>query len=332
MDLDPEEANLQIILNLNKNYVITNNINSISDSNENFCCFTSGGIEYLVWATTDHNLEIFDLKHHHMIKECKNAHSDWINSCHHFFDNKLKKDLLITSSDDKTIKLWSFEDMKTLLTVKNDTIGNFRNAYLIPDPKLNKNFILAEVSDYIIVLYDFEGKFLRKFNDSILHDIWWNKDRNELQIVTSYAGKVHFYDLFTGKIHKEFQSEGHLASAAVVNNLLVVADESGTIKTFDIVHFNKLHQAKASSSVNLLTVWDIEFIIALLDNGKIEIYETKTLTKIKTIDTLCEKVVYAEPFIHPLFGVSLVMSGPTGMNKGILYFLYQSENSTVVPN
>src|SRR5690606_18736976 len=113
-------------------------------------------------------------------------------------------------------------------------------------------------------------------------DIWDDVKNSRTHLITSYAGEVKFYDIFTGELTKQFTSHGRLAVGAVVNDLLIMADESGAIRTYDICHNKLMNEETVSHApVEELIIWDIEYFVTGLVNGQMEFYETKTLTKIR---------------------------------------------------
>lgn len=329
--MDYEKENLSIILNLNKSKIISDKINSFNDFSQNFCFLKeSTGDTFLIWATTENVLEVYNLNLEFVVDRVK-AHEDDINSCHHFYDPIKNKDFIITSSDDKTIKIWEFIEnnslhsksckLKNILTIKQDTIGNFRNAYMFTDFEEKKNYIVVELSDYLIAIYNENGQYLRKIDGCIFFDIW--SGDTKIYIVTSYAGKTKLYDYKTTKVWKEFKSKGKSTIAAVINNLLISADDEGFITTFDIHTGEIMNQIQNdTSSIIELTVWDLEYLFVATSDGNYHCYETKTLTKVRTLENIgINKVLYGLSFIHPKYGVSLAISGPTDSDKAVMLIL-----------
>lgn len=252
LDMDEESENLEYLLNLNYTKPICTNIHALCDYNQNFCFIkaTKGDL-YLLWATLDNYLEVYDMSKEISIEKIK-AHDDWINSVHHFYDPTKDKDIVISCSDDKTIKLWEFNveglqsslcltkpykcPLKNILTIKQDTIGNFRNAFMFTDFEENLNYIVVELSDYMIAIYNQKGQYLRKFDGCIFFDTWVDESNGRGHLVTGYGNKIKLFDFKSGKNIREFHtdSSSKCIVSAVVNNLLILADDSGYIKTFDI--------------------------------------------------------------------------------------------------
>jgi WD40 repeat protein len=371
LDMDEESENLQLLLNLNYTKPVSTNINALCDYNQNFCLIkaTKGDL-YLLWATIDNSLEVYDINKEITIDKIK-AHEDWINSVHHFYDPHHDKDIIISCSDDKTIKLWEFNvegisissyqcPLKNTLTIKQDTIGNFRNAFMFTDFEDNINYIVVELSDYMIAIYNHKGQYLRKFDGCIFFDTWVDESSGRSHLVTGYGNKVKLFDFKSGKNIREFHTDStsKCVVSAVVNNLLILADDTGSIKTFDIKNGNfvrefkqeqkeeveniKMVQQEGVSSPSLntykkprslskgdyhpiteLSIWDIEYFFAA-SNSHLDIFETKNLFRIRSIANLnVEKVIYAQSFIHPRYGPALAYAGPMleDSDKGVLNIL-----------
>jgi len=322
----PEEEDLEFITKLNRFEIITENIDSQNSYAQNFCHFHRGGKVYLIWATKDYFLEIYDLQVKFLILRIK-VHDTQINSCHYFHDAKSNRDLIITTSDDKFIKIWNFQDFSLILKIENDTVASFRNAFIfaeisknLKDEKLGiiRYYIISELSDYVVALYDFNGKFIKKVKDITFFDLWHCPKVNSCQLVGSYAGSVKLYNLKSGELTKEFKCHGVLVEAALLNDVLITGDEEGYLRTYNIEENSLMDEVKLDSKIIHITIWDIEYFFAFLENGYIHCYEAKTLTNVKIMNPICEKVTYAESILYQNFGPGLIITGPKDFEKSML--------------
>lgn len=319
---DPEEENLEIITKLNKLEIITENIYSQDSYQQNFCHFHKGGRIFLIWATKDYYLEFYDLLSKTLFHKIK-VHTDFINSVHHFHDVIGKRDLIITTSDDKYLKIYNFEDFSEIVKIENNTIAHYRNGFIFAEKsKSNVHglnyYIITELSDYIVALYDFNGKFIRKIQNCWFFDLWHCPKTNICQVVGSYAGNVKLYELKSGKLTKEFKCHGTLVEAAIINDLLITGDDEGFLRTYNLDDNSMMNEIKLESPITHITVWDIEYLFVSLDNGFVHCYEAKTLTNVKIIKPVCEKIVYAESMLYPNLGPALIMTGPICSEKSLL--------------
>ena len=90
---------------------IVQNGPNYSGASQMFAVYKSiQGKVILAYPTKERSLEIYDLEKEELIKSIKEAHSSEIYCCRHFVDIKSNKDLLITSSFDKSLKIWDIEN------------------------------------------------------------------------------------------------------------------------------------------------------------------------------------------------------------------------------
>jgi WD40 repeat protein len=336
-EVDLEKENLLIVENLKILKTISQNINSICDYHKNFCFVKLiHGDTLLIWASIKHSLEIYDLNKEKLVDSI-NAHNDWINSCEHFYDPFKNIDVIVTCSDDMSVKLWEVQPvlskdicyLKNFMTIKQDNIGYPRTAYMFTDFLCKQNFILVELSNYVIQLFNQNGKYLKQIDSSYFCDIYVDDKKEEYYIVTFYFNRVKFLDLKTFEIRKEFLSDGKVLAVAIVNNLIIISDELCNLKSFNILTLELVNEVKVDKfPINLIEIWDIEFFFAGNQEGKLCCFETKTLMKIRTLDIFSlEKIVHMAPIIHPLHGPSLILSGSDKSNKGMLMLLKLDKNS-----
>ena len=144
---------------------IVQNGPNYSGASQMFSVFKSIlGKVILAYPTKERSLEIYDLEKDFLIKSIKEAHSSEIYCCRHFVDIKSNKDLLITSSFDKSLKIWDIENSDTpILTIENAHSNGFSfSPCILSNEKLSENFIISGADDESIKIFDFKGKFLDK--------------------------------------------------------------------------------------------------------------------------------------------------------------------------
>ena len=68
-----------------------------------------------------YNVIFFDLNQNKISNQIKNAHSSEIHRIKHYYSQYLKSHLLLTSSNDKSIKIWNITEnpISNLLTIKD---------------------------------------------------------------------------------------------------------------------------------------------------------------------------------------------------------------------
>ena len=144
---------------------IVQNGPNYSGASQMFSVFKSiQGKVILAYPTKERSLEIYDLEKEVLIKSIKDAHSSEIYCCRHFVDIKSNKDLLITSSFDKSLKIWDIENCDIpILTIENAHSNGFSfSPCILSNEKLSENYIISGADDESIKIFDFKGKFLDK--------------------------------------------------------------------------------------------------------------------------------------------------------------------------
>jgi WD40 repeat protein len=336
-DIDLEKENLLIVENLKNLKIISEDINSQGYCRQNFCLVKLiHGDTLLIWPSKNNSLEVYDLNKEKLVDSIK-AHDDWINSCQHFYDPFKNTDFIVTCSNDMTIKLWEFQKivskdtcyLKNFTTIKQDTIGYPRTAYMFTDFLDKQNYILVELNNCVLKLFQQNGHFLKQIESSYFWDIYVDDNKAEYLIVISYSNTVKLLDLKTFQIIKEFLSEGKVLAVAIVNNLLIISDDICNLKSFNILNSELINEVKVENSpVNLISIWDIEYFFAGNEEGKLSCFETKTLMKVRTLDlSSWTKIVNMNQIMHPLYGPSLIISGTDKYAKSILMMYTIDKNS-----
>ena len=182
---------------------IVQNGPNYSGASQMFAVFKSlKGEVILAYPTKDRTLELYNLEKETLIKSIKDAHSSDIYCCRHFVDIKSNTDLLITSSYDKSLKIWNLENSDTpLLTIENAHSNGFSfSPCILSNEKLNENYIISGADDEYIKIFDFKGKFLEKqikVGDYVNYlDTYYEADKKKIFIIngTSRGLKVHDFD------------------------------------------------------------------------------------------------------------------------------------------
>ena len=129
---------------------IVQNGPNYSGASQMFAVYKSiQGKVILAYPTKERSLEIYDLEKEELIKSIKEAHSSEIYCCRHFVDIKSNKDLLITSSFDKSLKIWDIENSDVpLLTIENAHSNGFSfSPCILSNEKLSENYIISGADD-----------------------------------------------------------------------------------------------------------------------------------------------------------------------------------------
>ena len=85
---------------------------------------------------TDYSLICMEITQEQTIYVKDNAHSERVYTCRHYLDEKDNRDLVITGSFDKTIKIWEINNGFQLLYMKKPDYNFQENTYLLSEALL----------------------------------------------------------------------------------------------------------------------------------------------------------------------------------------------------
>ena len=145
----------------------------------------------------------------------ENAHSERIFTCNHFLDEFDKRDLIITGSFDRTIKIWELKNGFKLLYKKRPDYKFVENTYLLSECLLGYNnniYLIASAyeinsSGYNMLYYNLLN--LKKYTvlpnsqDNTNYLSTFDKLDNPL-IIAANCGNVKVYDFKQKKLIKNF--------------------------------------------------------------------------------------------------------------------------------
>ena len=157
----------------------------------------------VVWETSEYNIEFFDLEKNNIINTIFLAHSQTIFSCKHYANVKNRIDYIITSSHDRTVKVWNLNNYSNLVTIVNaHSSCNIYSVSIIF--KKNSKYIITSAPNEYMKIWDFNGTFLRHFgqNDERTYfiDVYYNNKEKKNYILNGNNNDVKNYSFQDGKI------------------------------------------------------------------------------------------------------------------------------------
>ena len=196
---------------------LTESIDLVQDSymfdnynnNDTFCLFESiDNIFYLIYSNNNKSIISFNIIDNKKINEIKNAHIYHITQFRHFLDQANQRDLILSISLDRNIKIWNINKIECILNLNNIyKNGNINSACFLN----NNGEILITTSNYIyyyeendnncIKVYNLKGDKIKDINDSkeriYFADTYYDdkKDTNYIIITTKEYIKSYNYNL-----------------------------------------------------------------------------------------------------------------------------------------
>ena len=287
-----------------------------SGASQMFAVFKSlKGDAILAWPTKERSLELYDLEKETLIKSIKNAHSSEIYCVRHFVDIKSNSDLLITSSYDKSLKIWNIENNDTpLLTIENAHSNGFSfSPCILSNEKLSENYIISGADDEYIKIFDFKGKFLDKqikVGDYVnFLDTYYETEKGKIFIIngTSRGLKVHDFD--DCSIYNTYYEKEQSAHAYIIlykneskNRMeLIDADMKGFIRIWDFHSAKLLKTIKMETIVNGICLWDNRYLATSGRDTLIKLVDLRSKKIIKKLsghekETLSVKKIHLSKY------------------------------------
>ena len=309
---------------------IVQNGPNYSGASQMFAVFKSlKGEVILAYPTKDRTLELYNLEKETLIKSIKDAHSSDIYCCRHFVDIKSNTDLLITSSYDKSLKIWNLENNDTpLLTIENAHSNGFSfSPCILSNEKLNENYIISGADDEYIKIFDFKGKFLEKqikVGDYVNYlDTYYEADKKKIFIIngTSRGLKVHdFDDCSVYKTYYEKEPSPHayiiLHNNETKNRMeLIDADMKGFIRIWDFHSAKLLKTIKMETIVNGICLWDTRYLATSGRDTNIKLVDLKSKKIIKKLSGHEKETLSVKKINLSKYGDCLVSLDRNGIIK-----------------
>ena len=203
------DINLCFYKDLSKSFVD----DFFSSINDTFTIFNSiNNILYLIFASIEKSIIVYDLKNFQKICELKNAHNKYITNFRHIFDKNEKKDIIMSvSAIDNNLKLWNVSKWNCFLEIKN---VNEKGALFSASFLLESNNIFILTSNYNffkkkepIKLFNLKKEkiFEIKIDLSIIYiDCYYENDYNDIFIIINGQNKIFSYDYTNKKIYNKY--------------------------------------------------------------------------------------------------------------------------------
>ena len=294
-----------------------------------FCAFKSfNGEPLVVWGSTSLNIEFYDCNKDKIVKTIFQAHKQTIFSCRHYPDVRLRKDYIITSSNDRSVKVWDItKDNYDLY------ISNVHNGYYIYSVSLlchihkETNYIITSCPNEKMKVWDFSGAYLRNFGQSnestYFIDIFYNKIQKKYFVINANSNDVKSYHFETGDSYQKYKGTPQTwHMSAVVNDVndifvLIESDGNGTIRIWNFDTAELLKSINSTNSINLrgICLWNDRYLFAAGNDSQVKLFDLEEGKFVKTFTGHTSTVCTLEKIMHPKYGGCLISHALDGKLK-----------------
>ena len=332
---------------LNKNYEFSQfNFYKIlvndSEGNPNLCCFKSiDDILILLYSNRYNVIRAYNLSTFQIIQEIKNFISHEIRSIKHYFDQKEKRDLILTVDDSlplKVVKVWNYKKWECLYTFNVNCYGlelrlinfiNNKNQILI---FINRTEGIAPNQKDYREIYDINGKKIREINyEGYIKGFnsFYDETLCKTFIIIGSDDYALSYDFNEDKEYKKYKA----FSRNSFYNILIKKDK----EKYELITFEEkniviwdFHSGNFIKNINLN--FEIESF-CLLNNRYIVIgsYEKIVLFDLKEEKEIKDTIAHGRSevgrifvFNHPKFGECLVTRS---VSQVIKLWIIKNDNS-----
>lgn len=303
---------------------VSNSIDSV------FCAFkTLKGENIVAWGTPGLTIEIFDLRQNKITKSIKSAHSQTIFSCRNYIDVVNSNDLIISSSYDKSVKVWSYKDnWSNIVNIQSASNGNYiYSVCVLSDKHERKNYIISSCPCEFMKVWDFNGKDIKEFGtnteSTYFVDCWYYNKNQTYYIINANSVDVKSYVFKTGLLYKTYKtSSRNWHMSAIVYQLpevtqLIESDGSGTVRIWDFHTANLLKSISLVLGYNLrgICLWNDKYLFGAGSDCHIKMFDLKAGTFVKDFKSHTKTACSIQKIIHPQYGECLISHSLDGKLK-----------------
>ena len=286
-------------------------------------------ILYIIYATENKSIIIYNLIENKKVCEIKNSHLHYINIFKYCFDKQNKKDIIMSvSCEDNNIKLWDINKCECILSLVNfNQQGQIFSACFLKDENNNNNYIVTSNYNFFnssgpIKIYDFRGNQIKTINDSD-KDVksiktFYDKELLTNYIITGNNDCVYSYDYNKNKLyHKYFDNvNANHRNLIVYKNkkenivkIIESCDDGNTrIRNFHTCFL--LNKIKISDiGIYGMCLWNYDYLIAGFNDNSLKLIDLKKGKVVKILYKYRSNISTIQTINHPLYGKCLISQG-----------------------
>lgn len=311
-----------------------------------FCAFISVEGECLVvWANPSYVIEVYDLKKESVIKTLK-GHNQHVYIVRHFFDKRNSTDYLLSTSYDKTMRIWNVQEKFSLvIQITTGHSGYYLYSGLLlfdtaqyneslVDPNnitevtklLESSYAISSVPNEQMKIFNFKGKHIRDIGNKTDYTYYitsyYDRKKDALFIINANSSDVKFIDYKTGATSKSFKDDvttWHMSAFMIEieeNIFLIESDGNGWLRiwNYQTVTLHKKFQASGCNIRGIL-MWNNSYVIAASSDKSFKVFEIES-GKIVLSNSGHENVLCCvQKILHPKYGESLITAAIDGKIK-----------------
>ena len=281
-------------------------------------------IFYLIYSNKKKSIICHNLIEQKRVIEIKNCHNEYITNFRHYFDEKNKRDLIISISyADKNIKLWNVLKWECLTSIANIYV----NGYLYSACFLEAyNYILTSNSNLYgdsgpIKVYDFSGQKITEIDGSNENtsfiNTFYDKKTSTTFVLTGNSNYVKSYDYDKNEVFRKYSdnyNNNHLS--IIISNTeedevrLIESCYDGNIRVWDFYSGLLLNKIKIGDNwLYGICLWNTKYLFVGCSDKTIKLIDLKEEYIVKSFKGHNNSVLTIKKINHPQYGECLITQG-----------------------
>ena len=315
--------------NLYFNKDISSNAHKYNTIDKVFCVFNSFYKQNLiVWGSSLYALIFFDLDTDKIIKTINNAHNQIIYCCRHYPNTKKKIDYVITTSFDRSVKVWNVNNFTCEVDIKNiHTNKNVFSACLIFDEIKDHSYIITSSATDFMKIWDFNSRLKHTFGTSDGNTIFINtyydiKDKT-YYIINGNGTDIKSYNFKNRQLYKRYigRPRSYHTSAIFLESkteiIMIETDGNGYIRFWNF-HTAELIRSIFTKPFIILRgmcLWSVKYLIVGASDHQIKLIDIKSGKIVNSFKDHIGKVCTVERINSKKYGECLLSQGLDGKIK-----------------
>lgn len=288
---------------------------------------TSEGNAMIAWASQSFEVVIYDLKSNKIIKSLS-GHTQHVYIVRHFFFKKTSTDYLISTSYDKSCRVWDAVKFTSVLVLPNCHTGCYLySALIVFEENDSRHYVVTGAPNEHTKIWDFETavnvRNISSTTDYTYHlDVWYDYKFHQIYIINANATDVKIYNFETGllyKVYKPDQQTWHMSACVhEINDIpyLFETDGNGYLRIWNLRTHDlyKKFQAKACN-LRGICIWNDQYVISASSDKSFKIFDLDETNIAASISGHDNVLCSLDKIIHPSFGEVLISSAIDGKIK-----------------
>ena len=255
----------------------------------------------------------------------KNVHNEDITNFRHYLDKNKNRDLILSiSATDNNVKMWDFNNMEYLLTIKNINRHGFIKSACILNFNHNlyiatSNYSYSEIPEPIR-LYNLEGYKIKeinyKNNQTFFIDIYNDRQFDIVYIITGNFGFVRTYNYTNDcKYHRYNDGNEYYEHYKVIiynksnEPKIIAAGKERVVLIWDFHSTELLNKIKISDvnydNIYGICLWNKKFLF--VGCGKtLNVIDIENETVVNTLNGHGNNIITIKTVIHPRYGECVI--------------------------